>query len=161
MSRRRLSPRALSLALGCGLALGTACSDSEGPPAQASLRLVRGADGFVEVELSGATVSPRALELQLEIESEATMLVEDARAAAGRETDTVRSASGGTNRARLFVGDKRGRLLPRSGALARFKVVPADPGASAEARVRISEAKLVSSTPAPIAVELGGAITAR
>lgn len=152
----RLSTLMFALA---GVAAAGACSDDAPPPGQASLRLVRGADGFIEVELSGASKNPRALELEIEIESEVTMLVEDARAAPGLGTDTVRTGSRGTNRARLFVGDKRGLLLPKSGTLARFKVVPASAGA-AEARVRISEAKVVSSTPETIAVELGAAITA-
>lgn len=138
-----------------------ACGDDTPPAGRAALRLVRTADGFIEVEIAGAAENPRAVQVELEIESEATHLVEDARSAAGLGTDTVRSASRGTNRAMLFVGDKRGLLLPKSGPLARFKVVPSGGDGSAEARVRIQSAEVVSSTPHRIEVELGAAVTAR
>lgn len=153
--------RIVVASLAVSLATALACSDDEPTPGRASLRLVRAADGFIEVEIAGAESNPRAIEIEIEIESEDTMLVEDARSAAGLGTDTVRSASLGTNRAIIFVGDKRGLLLPKSGALARFKVAPSAGNSSAEAVARISRALVVSSVASPIEVELGAAITAR
>lgn len=151
--------RALLIFISLTNALG--CADDEPTPGIATLRLVRATDGFIDVEIAGAEQNPRALEIELEIESEDTMLVEDSRGAPALGTDTVRSASRGTNRAILFVGDKRGLLLPKSGTLARFKIVPSAGNSSAEAVVRISRARLVDSAAAPIEVELGAGITAR
>lgn len=146
----------LSMVFGFG-----ACADDTPEPGRAQLRLVRHTDGFVDLEISGATQNPRAIQAEIEIESEATMLVEDTRSAPGLGTDTVRSASLGTNHTMLFVGDKRGLLLPKDGVVARFKVIPSGGSSSAEASARIRAATVVSGEPAPIEVELGGAITVR
>lgn len=125
---------------------------------RARLRLVRAADGAIEVELAGAADTPRAIQLELGVESDAGFLVEDAAPPIGLAVDTVRVRMHGTNRAILFAGDKRGAHLGRNGVVARFRV-RATGGADARGRIRITSALVAATDGLAIPVDLGGALT--
>ena len=135
-------------------------NDDVVPGNKATVRLARGADGLIHLEIRGADRSPRAVQVELTGEGSDTVLMEDAAAPDGRALDTVRIQMQGTSTALLFVSDKRPVLLPRDGELAKFRVRSTSGGAP-DARLRVSSALVVDEAGAPIDVELAPAIALR
>ncbi|MCC7380689.1 MAG: hypothetical protein IT384_02610 [Deltaproteobacteria bacterium] len=143
------------------LALAGGCpDDTTAPPVPASLRLVRGADGFVKVELNGADRPARALELEITASGNDAVILEDAAPAPGSSIDTVRVNMLGSGRAILFAGDKRGVRLGQSGELARFRA--RGPSTEApDARLSITRAVVVDAEGAALTVEPGAPLPLR
>lgn len=144
----------------CIALLMTACTTETVPEtATARLNLARAADGFIDVEIHGAAVNPRALQAELLIDSAAAYVIADVTAPAGVRLDTVRAEMRGANRAILFAGDKRGVRLSRDGAVARFRIDPV--GDAADARISLGKVLVVAADGTAIAVEPGPAVPLR
>lgn len=147
---------AILLALACA---GTACkADVVQVEQKAKLTLSRSTDGRIEVLLTGAQESPRAIEVELEIAGSDAFLLQDAAAPEGVPLDTVKVRMRGANRAILFAGDKRGARLSRSGAVARFRAEPAGGATGARGELRIVRAVVAGAEGTAIETDLGGAL---
>ena len=132
-------------------------TDADSEPARAEIRLVRAGGSMIEVTLSGASVAPRAVQIEVEITSQSAYLLETVSAPPGLALDTLRLQMRGTNRAILFAGDKRGVRMPRDGVVARFTISTSgapDP----TARIAIAKA-LVAGADGALPVDLGAAIS--
>lgn len=153
--------RGLAVLLTLVLIFLSGCKDDDVTPSgKATVRLARGADGLIHLELRGADRSPRAVQVELTGEGSDSVLMEDASAPEGRALDTVRLEMQGTSTALLFVSDKRPVLLPRDGELAKFRV-RSTAGGAPDARLRVSSALVVDEAGEAMDVELAPAIALR
>ncbi|MBI4817043.1 MAG: hypothetical protein HY791_12345 [Deltaproteobacteria bacterium] len=148
-SRAWLGVLAMLTALFC-------CNSEESTPeSSASLRLVRATDGSITVALDGSERA-RAFQAELVVESNGAWVLDSASALDGVNADTIRGRMRGANRAILFVGDKRGTILP-NGPIAGLTFRPE--GAIVVGRVRIASAAIADADAKSIPVALGGSLS--
>jgi hypothetical protein len=145
------------------LLLAEGCAEPVVPidGAKPEVRIVRAAWGGFQVKLFGMPESPRALEVEILIESDDAYVMEDAAPPSGVPLDAVRIEMRGTNRAILFSGDKHGGRIHRSGVAAEFRVRPPEGGTAGSGKIRIGRALVVANDGTPIDVTNGSAISIR
>ena len=136
---------------------GAGCSDGATPePVRAELFLSRSTIDRVEVRIRNSGAAPRAVQATLAIDSPSAYLFEEVTPGT---LDSVRLQARGTNRAILFVADKRGMRLTKDGTLVSFIVRPvssAEPGT-----ITIEDALIADETGARIETDLGTPISVR
>lgn len=114
-----------SLSLSILLAGCFACRGGEVVSERATeLRLTRVPGGRIALELRDSPRNVCALQAELVVDSSGSFVLESAEPPPGTPLDSVRIGMREANRAILFAGDKRGVLLPRSGAVASFIARP-------------------------------------
>lgn len=151
----RLVAFALTLVL-----IASSCKSETVPPSQSALvRLLRSDDGTISLEISRADRAPKAIEVEITADGDSVIL-EDAEPLPHLALDTVRLNMLGTNRAVLFVSDKRPVLLPRTGEVARFRARSAGGGAPS-GRLSLSRVLVVDENGARIEVEIGSPVSLR
>lgn len=148
------------LAIGLLVVAVVGCkADTVEPDANLRVELRRNALGSIDIEVKGAPLNPRALEVEITIDSPAAYVIEDVKPAAGVALDSVRAQMRGANRAILFAGDKRGVRINKDGPAAQFELQPT--GAPGSGTVRITRALVIGPDGSDLGATLGSAISIR
>ena len=141
-----------------GLAAVPGCSKSVEPSESAArIELVHGAEGAIHIIGRNLPESAAVVQFEAVIASDDSFAVAETQAAPDLPLDSVRSSQAGRNRARFFLGDKRGIKLRQDGQLASFRLLRSSLG-DKNGRVRIESLKVADVGGSLISVDIGPSI---
>ena len=134
------------------------CQEVSEPTAEvARIELVRSQDDTIQIVGRNLPKDAAATQFEIIVQSEASFTVTEAQSPHDLPFDSVQALQSGRNRARFFIGDKRGIRLRQDGLLASFRLLRTSSG-DQNGRIRIESLKMADENGQLISVETGPSI---